>query len=209
MGITEYLVLPKGAKRKKKRVGRGQGSGMGKTSCRGNKGQGARGRTKRSRGFEGGQMPLIRRIPKRGFTNIFRTEYQIVNIQSLDSLAGQDITPKLLYEKEMISHENIPVKILGAGKLTAKVSVTAHAFSNSAKAAIEKAGGKIICIGEPKKQYATRRKPVKPKPAEPKKQEAQPATEKKPQAPKQEKKPEALKEKSEAPKPKQNEKKPE
>jgi large subunit ribosomal protein L15 len=147
MSITDYLVLPKGASKNRKRRGRGQGSGHGGTSCRGHKGQQARGMTKRTKGFEGGQMPLLRRIPKRGFTNIFKKQYQIVNIERLKEISEEaSITPALLREKGLIKNETIPVKILGEGKLEKKAEVHAHAFSKKARQAIESLGGKAIVI---------------------------------------------------------------
>src|SRR5579864_7830091 len=110
------LRPPKGATANRKRVGRGMGSGMGKTSTRGHKGQGSRSGSRMMRGFEGGQMPLHRRVPKRGFTNIFRTEYQVVNLDRLVELGESNITPELLV-KHGIAHKNDLIKVLGDGEL--------------------------------------------------------------------------------------------
>ncbi|NQT89913.1 MAG: 50S ribosomal protein L15 [Candidatus Omnitrophica bacterium] len=150
MSIIDYMVLPKGAKKKRRRRGRGQGSGMGKTSGRGHKGQTARGKTKKSKGFEGGQMPLLRRVPKRGFTSIFKRQYQIVNIdrmQHMKSLPKDNtLTPELMEQKGLIKSSKLSIKVLGDGELKKELIVHAHAFSKSAKGAIEKAGGKAVLI---------------------------------------------------------------
>src|ERR1700756_4043630 len=111
------LRPPKGATANRKRVGRGMGSGMGKTSTRGHKGQGSRSGSRLLRGFEGGQMPLHRRLPKRGFTNIFRTEYQIINLERLAGLGEREITPESLRKAGVVSSKNTLVKILGQGEL--------------------------------------------------------------------------------------------
>lgn len=147
MSIIDYLILPKGAKKKTKRRGRGDGSGHGGTSCRGHKGQQARGKTKRTKGFEGGQMSLIRRIPKRGFTNKSRKVYQIVNIKSLKSLPDEGgVTLDFLKAKGLTKNSRLPVKFLGDGKLQKKVDIYAHAFSKKAREAIEAQGGKAILV---------------------------------------------------------------
>ncbi|MFH1868250.1 MAG: 50S ribosomal protein L15 [Candidatus Omnitrophota bacterium] len=147
MAITDYLVAPKGANKRRKMRGKGSGSGHGRTSCRGHKGQKAHGKTKGSKGFEGGQMPLIRRIPKRGFTNIFKDEYQLVNIIKLNTLPeASKIDPDFLKEKGFIKKSKILVKILGNGELKKKLEVHAHSFSKKAKELIEKAGGKAVVI---------------------------------------------------------------
>ena len=152
MAITDYLKS-QGVKKLKKRRGRGQGSGHGKTSCRGHKGQKARGNTKKAKGFEGGQMPLMRRLPKHGFTNIFRKEYQVINIKRLSSLKADTIvTLELLVEKGYIKTANSLTKILGGGKLQKKLEVHAHAFSENAKKAISEAGGTAIIESLKKKQ---------------------------------------------------------
>jgi large subunit ribosomal protein L15 len=127
----------------RKRLGRGMGTGHGKTSGRGHKGQKSRSGSKRGRrGFEGGQMPLQRRIPKRGFTNIFRKKYAIVNLEQLEALGVNAITPELLLERGVISKLLDGLKILGDGELTKAVTVSAHKFSVSATEKIAKAGGK-------------------------------------------------------------------
>jgi large subunit ribosomal protein L15 len=131
---------PKKANEKKKRVGRGMGSGMGKTSTRGHKGQRSRSGSRMMRGFEGGQMPLHRRMPKRGFTNIFRKEFNVVNLEKLVALGETTITPAVLRKAGIISTKH-PVKILGDGELSAALTVQAHKFSKSAQEKITKAGG--------------------------------------------------------------------
>jgi large subunit ribosomal protein L15 len=140
------LQAPKKASEKRKRVGRGMGSGMGKTSTRGHKGQRSRSGSRMIRGFEGGQMPLHRRMPKRGFTNIFRKEFNIVSLERLAALGGQihsaPITPEVLRHAGVIKTK-LPVKILGDGELTVAITVHAHKFSKSAQEKIAKAGGKI------------------------------------------------------------------
>ncbi len=137
------LKHSRGAVHKRKRVGRGEGSGHGGTSCRGNKGQRARASSKIKAWFEGGQMPLQRRLPKRGFTNIFKKEFQVVNLKDVDKIkSGKPITPEALYERGVVSKRSVPVKILGGGELKKAIEISAHAFSASAKEKIEKAGGK-------------------------------------------------------------------
>lgn len=137
---------PKNSTEKRKRVGRGMGSGMGKTSTRGHKGQGSRSGSRLMRGFEGGQMPLHRRLPKRGFTNIFKKEYTVVNLARLAELGESTVTPEVLYNKGILKSRNGMVKILGVGELTGKITVTAHKFSASAQEKITKAGGKAEVI---------------------------------------------------------------
>ncbi|HEX4485064.1 MAG TPA: 50S ribosomal protein L15 [Terriglobales bacterium] len=136
------LRAPKKASEKKKRVGRGMGSGMGKTSARGHKGQRSRSGSRMMRGFEGGQMPLHRRMPKRGFTNIFRKEFSIVSLERLAGLEETTITPDVLRKAGIIKTKH-PVKILGDGELTIAITVHAHKFSKSAQEKITKAGGKF------------------------------------------------------------------
>ncbi|MFQ5823426.1 MAG: 50S ribosomal protein L15 [bacterium] len=144
LGSLKYAP---GSNRKKKRIGRGQGSGYGGTAGRGHKGQRSRSGSKRRPWFEGGQMPLQRRLPKRGFTNIFKKEFQIVNLKDLDRLKRvKEVTPEILYDSGLISKKNIPVKILGVGDLNKVIEISAHAFSASAKEKIEKIGGKAIVI---------------------------------------------------------------
>ena len=131
-----------GSHRNPKRLGRGQGSGTGKTAGRGQKGAGARAGNKSRPGFEGGQMPLHRRIPKRGFKNFSRVEYQVVNVRDLGGLTG-DVTPESLKAGGLISTLRQPVKVLGDGELGSSLSVSAHAFSKSAREKIEGAGGSV------------------------------------------------------------------
>src|SRR5580765_211606 len=135
------IRAPKKATANKKRVGRGMGSGMGKTSTRGHKGQRSRSGSRMMRGFEGGQMPLHRRMPKRGFTNIFRQEYNIVNLDTLAALGETEITPEVLATHGVIKKKH-PVKVLGNGELSGALTVHAHKFSKSAQEKITKAGGK-------------------------------------------------------------------
>ena len=137
------LRAPRKANENKKRVGRGMGSGMGKTSTRGHKGQGSRSGSSLMRGFEGGQMPLHRRLPKRGFTNIFKTDYEVVNLDRLASLGESEITPEVLRKKGVVSSKKSLVKVLGSGELSSALTVHAHKFSKSAQEKIEKAGGKV------------------------------------------------------------------
>jgi large subunit ribosomal protein L15 len=129
-----------GSKQARKRVGRGPGSGLGKTAGRGHKGGQSRSGYRQRPGFEGGQMPLIRRVPKRGFTNDFRVEYAVVNVGKLEGL-GKVVTPELLAERGLV-HARMPVKILAAGEISTAVTVSAHKFSVAAKAKIESAGGR-------------------------------------------------------------------
>jgi len=136
------IRAPKKANSGKKRVGRGMGSGMGKTSTRGHKGQRSRSGSRMMRGFEGGQMPLHRRMPKRGFTNIFRKEYCIVNLEKLAGLGETTITPELLRKTGVVRTKH-PIKVLGDGELSAALTIHAHKFSKSAQEKITKAGGKF------------------------------------------------------------------
>ena len=146
MKMHELEANP-GNKKRKKRVGIGDGSGHGGTSCRGHKGQKARSGGKVTPGFEGGQMPLIRRIPKGGFKNRFRQEYLPVNLDRLGAFnEGEEVNPQTLYEKRIINKKNVLVKILGDGELKKKLVVKANAFSKSALEKIEKAGGKVEII---------------------------------------------------------------
>ena len=139
------LKPAEGSVRNRKRVGRGQGSGRGGTSTRGHKGAQSRSGNKRKIGFEGGQMPLVRRLPKFGFTNRNRVEYQVLNVADLQALAEEgltNITVDALKQRGLI-HNNELVKILGNGEITTAVQVKVHAFSKSAEDAIVKAGGSI------------------------------------------------------------------
>lgn len=140
------LRAPKKANSNKKRVGRGMGSGMGKTSTRGHKGQRSRSGSRMMRGFEGGQMPLHRRLPKRGFTNIFRTEYTVLNLDRIAGLGQADVTLETLVNAGLAKNGDL-VKVLGDGELKKKVNVQAHKFSKSAQEKITKAGGKAEVIG--------------------------------------------------------------
>lgn len=141
------LKPAEGSRKERKRVGRGIGSGLGKTSGRGHKGQKARSGGNIRPGFEGGQMPLTRRLPKRGFTNIFKKEYAIVNLSLLDNFEdGTVVTPELLIEKGIIKKVKDGVKILGSGDLSKKLTVKAHKFSKSAIDKIESIGGKAEVI---------------------------------------------------------------
>lgn len=145
MAELHDLSPPAGSHRDRKRLGRGPGSGTGKTAGRGQKGQKARSGGNIHPRFEGGQMPLIRRIPKRGFKPISRTEYQIVNVRELVKVDG-DVSPESLRKAGLIGTSKRPVKILGVGDVEGKVSVTAHAFSASARDKIEAAGGSVTVI---------------------------------------------------------------
>lgn len=141
------LQYTEGARKARKRVGRGTSSGNGKTAGRGQKGQGARSGGGKKPGFEGGQTPLFMRLPKRGFTNFNRIEYAIVNLEQLNSFeAGATVCPQTLKEAGIIKKELDGVKVLGNGKLEKAITVKAHKFSKSAVAAIEAAGGKIEVI---------------------------------------------------------------
>jgi large subunit ribosomal protein L15 len=143
----EDLKPAKGSTKKVKRVGRGVGSGSGKTAGKGHKGQKARSGGVKGAGFEGGQMPLQRRIPKRGFTNIFRKEYAIVNLADFASLAGSDpVTPEVLLQNGLIKDMKSGVKVLGMGELKIKLTIRAHKFSKSAVDKIQSAGGKAEVI---------------------------------------------------------------
>ncbi len=137
------LRPPKGAKRKKKRIGRGEGSGTGVTAGRGNKGQQSRSGYKSKRGFEGGQMPIHRRLPKRGFHNPFRTEYVVVNLDTLAERfdAGMEVTPELLRERKIVRKTRALIKVLARGEISKKLTVKAHKFSVKASEAITAAGG--------------------------------------------------------------------
>ncbi|OGW36988.1 MAG: 50S ribosomal protein L15 [Nitrospirae bacterium GWD2_57_9] len=143
----EELKPSKGATKKAKRVGRGPGSGSGKTAAKGHKGQKARSGGVKGAGFEGGQMPLQRRIPKRGFTNIFRKEYAIVNLSDLADMTGSEpVTPEMLKQNGMIDDMKDGLKVLGTGDLKSKLTVRAHKFSKSAIEKIQAAGGKAEVI---------------------------------------------------------------
>jgi large subunit ribosomal protein L15 len=142
------LKPAQGSKHSKKRVGRGHGTGQGTQAGRGHKGAKSRSGFKFKRGFEGGQMPLHRRIPKRGFHNLFRTEYAVVNLDTLAERfdAGTVITPELLREQGLIRSTRQPIKVLARGDITKKLTVRAHKFSANAKSKIEKSGGTAIAL---------------------------------------------------------------
>jgi large subunit ribosomal protein L15 len=143
----EDIRPAEGSTKNKKRVGRGVGSGHGKTACKGHKGQKARSGGTKGAGFEGGQMPLQRRIPKRGFTNIFKKEYAIINLDTLEALKDDAvITPELLIEKGVIKKMKDGLKVLANGSIQRPVTIKANAFSTSAAAKIEAAGGKTEVI---------------------------------------------------------------
>jgi len=141
------LKPAEGSRKERKRLGRGIGSGQGKTAGKGHKGQNARSGGGVRLGFEGGQTPLYRRLPKRGFTNISRKEYAIVNLDALNRFAeGTEVTPELLIESGVVSNEKAGIKILAKGTLEKKLTVKAHKFSSAAKEAIEAAGGNTEVI---------------------------------------------------------------
>ena len=145
--LLSMLKAPEGAKKKRKRVGRGDGSGHGGTSCRGHKGHKARSGGNTPPGFEGGQMPLHRRLPKRGFRNRFRVEYSIVNVGALNRFSeGETVDPEALREEGLIKNLRKKVKILGDGELAVPLTVKAHRFSESARKKIEAAGGRVELI---------------------------------------------------------------
>jgi large subunit ribosomal protein L15 len=144
------LKPPKGAKHAKKRIGRGQGSGQGKTAGRGHKGAKSRSGFKFKRGFEGGQMPLHRRVPKRGFTNIFRVEYAVINVDRIAEVfdAGTVVTPELLHSKGLVPGGAAKVKVLARGDVAKALTVKAHKFSGKAAEKIAAAGGSTEVLGQ-------------------------------------------------------------
>jgi large subunit ribosomal protein L15 len=143
------LRPPKGASHPRKRVGRGPGSGHGKTASRGSKGAKSRSGFRFKRGFEGGQMPLHRRVPKRGFHNPFRVEYAVVNLDTLGDVfdAGSEVTPEVLRERGLVRKAHAQIKVLGRGEISKKLTVRAHKFSGSAAEKIAAAGGVAEVIG--------------------------------------------------------------
>ncbi len=143
------LKPARGSRKADKRRGRGPGSGLGKTAGRGHKGQKSIAGYSRKKGFEGGQMPIHRRLPKRGFTNIFKSEFTLINLDRLDKIESAEIGPKELREFGLIKKETERVKILGRGEIATAKKITAHRFSRSARRKIEKAGGQAILIGKP------------------------------------------------------------
>lgn len=150
MAISLNTLKPaKGSTHKKKRVGRGPGSGLGKTAGRGEKGQKSRSGYSRKIGFEGGQMPLHRRLPKRGFTNIFKKRWLEISLASLEQHfeADAEITPEVLHERGLIKKAKYDVVVLGNGDISKPLRVSAHRFTKSAREKIEKAGGAVVQIG--------------------------------------------------------------
>ena len=135
------LHPPRGQKHKKQRIGQGMGTGRGKYSGRGAKGAKSISGYSKMRGFEGGQMPLHRRLPKRGFTNIFHKQYAVINVSALEALEGDSFTPESLLASGVVKKLNSGLKILGNGELSRKITVKAHVFSKSAKEKIQSAGG--------------------------------------------------------------------
>ncbi|MBN2009138.1 50S ribosomal protein L15 [candidate division KSB1 bacterium] len=141
------LTYSPGSRKTRKRRGRGPGSGNGGTAGRGHKGQRSRSGAKRKIGYEGGQTPLQRRLPKRGFTNIFKKEFQVVNLKDLEKITKvKKIDPAVLFEHRIIRKKNVPVKILGVGDITKQLEISAHAFSKSAIEKIETAKGKVTVL---------------------------------------------------------------
>lgn len=147
--ITLANLKPaKGAVKKRKRIGRGPGSGFGKTAGRGMNGQKSRSGYSKKRGFEGGQMPFVRRIPKRGFTNIFKKEYNIINLDAIEKLGLDELKLEDFFKNKLAKKKRARIKILGDGKLTRKVKIHAHKFSKSATEKIKKSGGEVFLEGE-------------------------------------------------------------
>jgi large subunit ribosomal protein L15 len=150
--ILSNLHPASGSRGRRKRIGRGQGSGHGGTATRGHKGAGSRSGSGYRAWFEGGQMPLVRRVPKRGFHSPFKTVYQVVNVLTLEKLAAAGkvqngvVTPELLAKLGVVKNPRSPVKVLGNGEMKARLDVAAHAFSKSAAAKIQSAGGKVQTI---------------------------------------------------------------
>ena len=152
MDILSNLKYAEGSRKKKKRVGRGQGSGHGGTSTRGHKGQHSRSGAKFRAWFEGGQMPLQRRVPKFGFKNINRVEFTTINLDDIQALIDSGKIKEMKIDKEylisnkLLKGKNMPLKVLGNGEITSKIEITANAFSKTAKEKIEKGGGKAVII---------------------------------------------------------------
>ena len=141
------LRPPRGANKRRKRIGLGMGSGHGKTATRGSKGQGSRAGSRMRPGFEGGQMPLHRRLPKRGFTNVFKKQYALVNLGDLEGFNAEErITPELLIERRIVKRLQDGLKVLADGELRAPLTISAHLFSKAALEKIQKAGGKAQVI---------------------------------------------------------------
>ena len=158
LDILSTLKPAAGARKKRKRIGRGQGSGHGSTATRGDKGAGARSGSESRAWFEGGQMPLSRRVPKRGFHSPFKVEFQVVNLKTLERLATEgklqsgSVTPEVLVKLGVVRSQRMQVKILGSGDVKAKLSVAAHAFSASAVQKIQAAGGTTQTISSTSKE---------------------------------------------------------
>jgi len=152
LNVLSNLKYPRGSRKNRKRVGRGPGSGLGKTSGKGHKGEKSRSGAHIPAWFEGGQMPLQRRIPKFGFKNKFRIDYQVLNLGTLQKkfdegkLKGESLSPESFYKAGMISKRDVPLKILGEGEFNKKIEISAHGFSKSAREKIEKCGGRTILI---------------------------------------------------------------
>ncbi len=145
MNLSSLKFAP-GSKRRSKRIGRGQGSSRGGTSTRGHKGYHSRSGSKRRAHFEGGQMPLHRRLPKRGFKNIFKQRFQLVNLKQISALEAEEIDIDLLKEMKLIKKLGVPVKLLGDGDISRKVRITVNAVSAAAKSKIEAAGGEVTVL---------------------------------------------------------------
>jgi large subunit ribosomal protein L15 len=155
--MLDQLSPNPGSRRKRKRVGRGAGSGSGKTCGRGQKGYGARSGSKRRAWYEGGQMPLARRLPKRGFTNVFRRDYQVVNVQSLSHLSGDDeVDATALAAAGLVASADRRVKVLGEGEITGAVKLAVHAVSDAARKKIEAAGGSVRLVESSRSKPATK-----------------------------------------------------
>ena len=143
------LTPPQGARKKRKRIGCGPGSGHGKTACRGHKGQNARSGSKTHPWFEGGQMPLQRRVPKRGFHNLFKTLYEVVNVRDLTRFEKDaEVDPKHFREAGLVKTRHAKIKLLGMGEIDRPLKISVHACTKSARRRVEKAGGKIRIIGK-------------------------------------------------------------
>ncbi|MEN8154213.1 MAG: 50S ribosomal protein L15 [Acidobacteriota bacterium] len=140
------LKPAKGSTKNKKRIGRGPGSGYGKTAGRGMNGQKSRSGYSRKRGFEGGQMPLIRRIPKRGFTNIFQIRYNIVNLSDIEKTGLDELGVEDFFKANLVRDKKLKIKVLGNGEITRKVKISAHKFSKTAEEKIKKTGGEVVIL---------------------------------------------------------------
>lgn len=152
------LKPPKGATKRRKRIGCGTGSGHGKTACKGHKGQNARSGVATYAWFEGGQMPIQRRVPKRGFHNLFKTDYQVVNVKDLARFeANSEVTAQSLREAGLIKRATGKVKLLGAGDIDRPLKITVNACTNPARELVEKAGGQVVVTDKPKKVSARKR----------------------------------------------------